>query len=331
MVYTHVCMWHSFFKALLFVILISFALPAIAAEELDYTDTLYFTWARVPLGELTITMKQSGDTYDMVAKGKTAGIALLFNKHESTTKVSGIMSRVSTEQGEARSGGLGRAPTNKNPTEQGEAALAVGVAGGELPLQNRPLPKLYSSDYVDNGDERLIAIGYDAQGFPVEEKIVPPREESRPLVPQEMKRGAVDILTGFFVMREKLKAALNKRNAPTEQSEARSGGQRSVGGVPPADFSVTIYDGKRLFRVDASIANPSVNVRFNNIMRPAIKLALQRVPLMGYKDKELKKMKGKNPVISLYVEPERMVPFGLSLPVYGAKLEAFIDPRRKKK
>ena len=261
----YMCMQHPFFKALIVSIVIFGAQAAVAAEKLDYTDTLYFTWARVPLGELTLTMKQRGDEYRMVAAGKTDGIALLFNRHLSTTKVEGTMAGM------------------------------------------QPIPKIYSSDYVDDGDPRLIAIAYDKKGFPVEEKIVPPREEIRPLVPEEQKRGALDILSGFFAMREKLKVAMANKQK---------------------DFSVTIYDGKRLFRVDASIDKPLTNVRFNSIERPAIKLALQRVPLAGYKDKELKKLKVRNPLIALYVEPERLVPFGLSLPVYGAKLEAFIDPKR---
>lgn len=242
-----------------------FSFSALAGERLDYTEKLYFTWARVPLGELTLTMKQADDHYEMVTTGKTAGIALLFNRHESTTTVKGVI----------------------RPTEH--------------------LPASYRSAYVDNGDKRLIAIKYDKAGMPGEETIIPPREESRPLVAQEAKRGAVDILTGFFVMRERLQAAMREHRS---------------------SFSVLIYDGKRLFRVDATIDKHQVTVAFHGITRPAIKLALQRVPLAGYKEKELRKMKDRNPPVALYVEPKRLVPFGLSLPVYGAKLEAWIKPEK---
>ena len=173
------------------------------------------------------------------------------------------------------------------------------------------LPQHYRSDYVDNDDKRLIEVFYDKAGHPERENIVPPREEIRPLVAQEAKNTAVDILTGFFQMRQRLIWALQNKKK---------------------DFSVTIYDGKRLFRVDANIASTSQNVLIHttDTTLPSIKLMLQRVALAGYKDKEIKSMAKRNPPIALYVEPERLVPFGLSLKVYGAKLEAWITPKPKK-
>jgi hypothetical protein len=118
----------------------------------------------------------------------------------------------------------------------------------------------------------------------------------------------VDILTGFFQMRQKLIWALKHQKKK---------------------FSVTIYDGKRLFRVDATIASMAQNVRIHSTKTtlPSLKLMLQRVALAGYKDKEIKSIAKRNPAIALYVEPERLVPFGLSLKVYGAKLEAWIKPK----
>ncbi len=248
---------------LLFILLLLLPVPGLASETLDYTDTLHFTWARIPLGALTLTMHQQDADYKMVTEAKTEGVARLFNRHKSTTTVSGI--------------------------QQAENYL----------------PATYRSDYVDNGEKRLIAIRYDKNGLPTEETIIPPREEIRPLVPEEMKRGSVDILTGFFLMRQKLRQALADKATV---------------------FSVTIYDGKRLFRVDASLAAPLVTVSFNGVKRPAIKLQLHREPLAGYKEKELKKLEYRNPLVTLYVEPQRLVPFGVSLKVYGATLEGWIKP-----
>lgn len=248
----------------LLISLLLFPLAVLAGESLDYTDTLHFTWARIPLGKLTLNMKQEGAHYSMRADAKTQGIALLFNRHISTTTVEGLITK-----------------------------------------EFRYLPQHFRSDYHDNDEKKLIAVEYDAQGMPIKETIEPPREEIRPLVPQEMKQKSVDILTGFFVMRQKLKQALESNQS---------------------HFSVTIYDGKRLFHVDAAIEAPAAVVHFHGTSRSAIKLVLQRVALAGYKEKELKKLKKHNPPVALYVEPERLVPFGLSLKVYGGKLEAWVKP-----
>lgn len=250
----------------LLLILLLFPLSAFAAKEsLDYTDTLHFTWAGIPLGELTITMKQKDNNYSMRAEGKTGGIVRLFNQHQSVTMVSGKIVKLAY------------------------------------------IPKAYKSDYTDDDEKKLIALEYDKTGLPVKETIIPPREEIRPLVAEASKRGAVDILTGFFVMRDHVKKAL---------------------ATGKKEFAVKIYDGKRLFRVDAKLDKPRVNVTVRGVTRPAVKLLLHRVPLEGYKEKELKKLKDRNPWIGLFVEPERLVPFGLSLKVYGARLEAWALPKK---
>jgi hypothetical protein len=262
------------FSALWIAFTVLMSPPALAkdAEKLDYTDKLYFTWAGISLGELTLTMQQEGKHYKMQTEGKTGGIVRLFSRHSSVTKVEGNFSE---------------------------------------PDVYHPLS--YRSDYIDNGDKRLIAIEYDEKGLPLKETIVPPREESRPLVLEEEKKGSVDILTGFFQMRDRLQWALQKQKK---------------------DFSVTVYDGKRLFRVDAIIEKPAAIVTlhdYDDKELPAIKLVLKRHPLAGYKEKELRKMKERNPVISLYIEPKRLVPFGLSFPIYGSKVEAWIRPQATKR
>lgn len=207
-----------------------------------------------------------------------------------------------TMQADAKSGGIVSLFNKHRSTTKIE---------GEIQKESY-IPKHYRSDYVDNNDTRLIEIFYDKAGHPEQENIIPPREEIRPLVAQEAKNTAVDILTGFFQMRQRLIWALQNKKK---------------------DYSVTIYDGKRLFRVDATIASTKQNVLIHatNTTLPSIKLMLQRVALAGYKDKELKSLAKRNPPIALYVEPERLVPFGLSLKVYGAKLEAWIKPEKPKK
>jgi hypothetical protein len=188
---------------------------------------------------------------------------------------------------------------------------SLTTVSGKITADAAYLPEIYRSEYNDSGEKKRIEIQYSEEGVPVKETLMPPREEIRPLVAEEAKKQAVDILSGFFQMRAKLIQALQK-------------GEKN--------FSVTIYDGKRLFRVDARIESTAQNVLIHSTktLKPSLKLILQRVALAGYKEKELKNIAKRNPPIALYVEPERLVPFGLSLKVYGAKLEAWIKPKPDK-
>lgn len=247
------------------------AQPALPAAEavFDYQDTLYFTWAGLRLGQLTLHMQQQEDGhYFMTTEGKTGGIVSLFNSHHSYSRAEGIHKEL------------------------------------------RYIPALFRSEYVDDGEKKRVEIVYDTDGNPTRETIEPPREEIRPLVPEEAKQHTLDILSSFFQMRQELITALQQ-------------GKKA--------FSVTIYDGKRLLRVDATIMSTAQNVLIHatDTLVPSLKLRLQRVALAGYKEKELKNIAKRNPPIDLYVEPERLVPFGLSLRVYGARLEAWIKPARK--
>lgn len=246
--------------------------PLPAAEAVfDYQDTLYFTWAGLRLGQLTLHMQQRDDGhYTMTTDGKTGGIVSLFNSHRSHSIAEGIHK------------------------------------------ESRYIPAVFRSEYVDDGEKKRVEVLYDTDGNPTSELIDPPREEIRPLVPEEAKRHTLDILSGFFQMRQELITALQQ-------------GKKA--------FSVTIYDGKRLFRVDATIMSTAQNVLIHatDTLLPSLKLRLQRVALAGYKEKELKNIAKRNPPIDLYVEPERLVPFGLSLRVYGARLEAWIKPDQKQK
>ncbi len=174
------------------------------------------------------------------------------------------------------------------------------------------LPLYFHSKYMD-GDkqQRSIEIRYNKSGDVITENISPPKRASRPEVPAELKKNSVDILTSILALRQKLSAIF------TNCSKSKS--------AQKCKFYIPIFDGKRRFDLWAEIIEPNSNFISAGTSQPAIKLQLWRVPIAGFRDKELKRIRQKDVPVYLFINPQTYTPLGLTLHIYGATLAARLE------
>ncbi len=163
-------------------------------------------------------------------------------------------------------------------------------------------PITYRSDYRSGGHDKSIEMNYDAAGKITKEEILPWRG-ARPEVPVGLKTKVDDSLTAILSMRVAIKKAL--ANNETE-------------------ITIPVFDGVRRFDLQARVLNANTSIFLDDKKVPAIKLVLKRIPLGGFKQKEIKKMAKGEPDLEFFIEKENFTLLGFQLDLYGGTVMAWI-------
>lgn len=161
------------------------------------------------------------------------------------------------------------------------------------------IPQTYETRLQTRNKKKHIKLGYDAAGQ-FETELSEPEDTDRPKVPAELKKDAHDPLASVFDIRAKLHAAL-------QNSEKT--------------FSITLYDGRRLSRIQVDI--PAVVERqVAGTKQRVIHTIMTRVPLSGYTEKELESMKGSPNALHVYFSDDaKLWPLLMEVHVFMATLK----------
>lgn len=154
--------------------------------------------------------------------------------------------------------------------------------------ENGILPKAFFTQFRQRKRTRKIELGYDGDtGLLIADNVTPPdNRKKRPAVAQAAKALTTDPLTAAFAARERVIAA------------------RKTG---DSAFSLPLYDGRRLSRLDFMITGET------RIETPAtgavntLMLEMRRVPLQGYTNNEKKRMQKEEPVVTVFVSDDMYV------------------------
>lgn len=152
---------------------------------------------------------------------------------------------------------------------------------------NSYVPTYYHSYLTQRQGSKEVTINYDASGKIIKEAVVPPdKAYKRPPVKNESKQSVVDPITAALVAREKIRASL-------------ASGEKQ--------FSFNIYDGRRLSRLDFNIEGEE-SIKVLDKRRDVVRISFRRVALEGYTNNELKRMKGEEPDIVVYLGKDDLLP-----------------------
>jgi hypothetical protein len=92
-----------------------------------------------------------------------------------------------------------------------------------------------------------------------------------------------------------------------------------------ASVSFPVYDGLRLFQLQAKISGKNGLLQLDDHHFKSIELVLTRKPLAGYTQKELNKLKERaEPPVYVYLTADTLYPLGLKLQVFNAPLEGWL-------
>lgn len=163
-------------------------------------------------------------------------------------------------------------------------------------------PIHYRSDYRSRDIDKSIELKYDESGKVTKEEVLPWRG-ARPDVPEELKTGSADSLTAIFAMRKKIRQAL-------ESGET--------------EITVPVFDGIRRFDLRARVIDTNKSLHLNDKQFNTVKLGLKRIPLGGFKDKELKKMAEGEPELEFFIEKDHFTLLGFQLELYGGTVMAWL-------
>lgn len=167
---------------------------------------------------------------------------------------------------------------------------SVASAHGRRTAEGQYMPQLYSSTAERDGNEkgRRVRIVYDEHGTITERERVPNQDPTyRPVVPITQASAAADPITGFFLLRKKLRDAMERN-------------EREV--------QIETYDAARLATMTLRVVSRA-RIELNGKYVDAINTVITRQPVAGYTRKELKKFKEGDPVVHLYFSPdERLIP-----------------------
>lgn len=132
------------------------------------------------------------------------------------------------------------------------------------------IPQRFTGNFIGRNETRDITLDYDKNGNLMAENYVSPKPESnnRPKVPDELKINALDPLTAFYIQRLLIYKALQQ-------------GQK--------DFTLRYYDGRRLTDMQYQVDGLST-LTVDNKSTQVLNVAVTRIPVAGYKEKELKEM-----------------------------------------
>jgi hypothetical protein len=147
--------------------------------------------------------------------------------------------------------------------------------------------RAYDSKYRTKKKKKAVRMVYK-NGKMIEHKVEPPENPAnRPAVHAALKNAAHDPLTLNLALRRSIWQAL------------KSGKN---------DFSLTVFDGRRLTQIDASVAGRK-KILIGEKEKPTIKLAVRRKLLEGYTKSELADYDPKEPTLWMYYsDDERLVP-----------------------
>lgn len=141
------------------------------------------------------------------------------------------------------------------------------------------IPIGYSSKPVDNDKRTTTVLSYDEQGHITKRERNPDDDPAwRPPVPNEMINTSTDSVTGAFILRRKLYAAI-------------ANGQTEV--------STRTYDGARLATMQMT-RQPTTTLEVMGKQQLVHDVTITRIPVTGYTPKELKKYAKGDPAIHLY-------------------------------
>lgn len=248
------------YKTLILPIILLTLLPRLAAAEvpelapLNVTTRYDIALGAVPIGRLRVDSHEDRFGYNLTIDTKTTGLVNFFAPLKS----------VATTRGQR--------------TEEGAY-----------------IPAFYDSkgDKDDKEKNKRSTITYDKDGQITTDERTPRDDPKwRPLVPREKTKGAVDPITGFFMLRKQLRDAMAR-------------GERET--------SVLTYDGARLAIIKIAVVSRA-KIDMGKKHRDAINTVLTRTPITGYTPKEMKKYKAGDPVIHAYFSPDaEFMPLQISI------------------
>ena len=151
---------------------------------------------------------------------------------------------------------------------------------------------VYIQDYFESRLQQRqgtkeAKIYYSDEGKIRTETISPPENPAkRQKVADDLKIGALNPLFAAFMAHKKIKAALIT-------------GEKS--------FILNTYDGRRLAKLEFNILGTEAIKNLDKIIN-VVKINFRRMPIAGFTNQELKRMKGEEPDIVLYLDPETLLP-----------------------
>lgn len=147
--------------------------------------------------------------------------------------------------------------------------------------------RIYDTKYRTKKKRKAVRMVYK-NGKMITHVVEPPENPAkRPPVPSALKNAAHDPLSLNLALRRALWKALH-------------------GG--PNDFSLTVFDGRRLTQIDASLTGKK-KIPIGERETPVVKLAVRRKLLNGYTKSELEDYDPKEPTLWMYYsDDERLVP-----------------------
>lgn len=145
------------------------------------------------------------------------------------------------------------------------------------------VPLSFYTEFQQRSGARKIDIKYSGNGTIVEEAVTPPDNRAkRPAVAETLKKNAVDPLTAFMIARQEIKNNLAKGNNK---------------------FSLDIYDGRRLSRLDFDIYG-RMQREIEDKKYNVVKVTFKRQPVAGYTKNELRRAKDEEPLFTLYISDD---------------------------
>lgn len=156
------------------------------------------------------------------------------------------------------------------------------------------IPQQFETLFNLRGKTRHIVLTYDAKGRLTNEVNTPPEPEwKRPPVEMELKQDVIDALSTFFVHRPRIYEAL-------EQNDKQ--------------FTIRMFDGRRLTDLQYLIHGQKT-IGWNRSQTPVIHATLSRLPVAGYKDKELERIDNEqDPGVQIYFSDDgRLTPLKIEV------------------
>ncbi len=149
------------------------------------------------------------------------------------------------------------------------------------------IPEIFNSNLTQRQGKKDIIIKYGENGEITEESVIPPDNRyKRPAVENHLKKDAPNPLVAVLLTRDKIRESLEK-------------GENK--------FEYNIYDGRRLARLEFNIiGKETIKLHGNNLN--ALKITFKRIPVAGFTNNELKRMKGENPDFTIYLDEKDLLP-----------------------
>ncbi len=156
---------------------------------------------------------------------------------------------------------------------------------------------IYETNYTTRDEPRRVKITYSPMGT-VSETIVEPPEDPvrRPPPSAEQLKQSLDPLSFVIAARQALHHTL---------------------AADKTEFSLSVFDGRRLMETPFTVQGEELLRRPEGKL-PVVHCLVQRKPIAGYTEKELKSLKKDNPALHiLFSNDEKMLPLKLYVDVLG--------------